>query len=360
MKSLIQPVDVVCMREIRRRIASGYYQVGELLPSEMALAEELGVSRSMVGKALRGLDKEGVFDVKRGVGRRVCLREYRRKHGQIGLILGNPDYLTKPSGNCLIDTIVSELRAENLKAKIMSIRNEMGVFHYTMRSDSFQNICPEEVDGLILLTQMIEMETALELSTYCPLVWFHHPSIKPGVAGIRYNWLGGAFTAVKYLLEDNRKNIGMVNIEEAYLSGREQLDGVRLALSQLPAGKEAKFYFSPVASFRREDGYIAAKKLIAEHGQTLDAVIIGSDDYLPCVYDAVRERGLLARIKLISWNGTFDPADYECPVDALRFDFEACGRCAVDCLLQMFRNPRKKVPGMVFDAELVKASSLYE
>ena len=52
MKSLIQPVDVVCMREIRRRIASGYYQVGELLPSENVLAEEFGVGRSMIGKAL--------------------------------------------------------------------------------------------------------------------------------------------------------------------------------------------------------------------------------------------------------------------------------------------------------------------
>ena len=236
MKSLIQPVDVVCMREIRRRIASGYYQVGELLPSENVLAEEFGVGRSMIGKALRTLDKEGFFDVKRGVGRRVCLREFHRKHGQVGLILGNPDYLTKPSGNCLVDTIVKRLRAENLKAKIMSLRNEMGVFHHTMRSESFQNICPDEMDGLILLTQMIEMETTLELSTYCPVVWFHHTSVKPRVAGIRYNWLGGSFRAVEHLLADGRRNIGLVNIDDAFLSGREQLDGIRLALEKLPDG----------------------------------------------------------------------------------------------------------------------------
>ena len=355
MKSLIQPVEVVCMREIRRRIASGYYQVGELLPSENVLAEEFGVGRSMIGKALRTLDKEGFFDVKRGVGRRVCLREFHRKHGQVGLILGNPDYLTKPSGNCLVDTIVKRLRAENLKAKIMSLRNEMGVFHHTMRSESFQNICPDEMDGLILLTQMIEMETTLELSTYCPVVWFHHTSVKPGVAGIRYNWLGGSFRAVEHLLADGRRNIGLVNIDDAFLSGREQLDGIRLALEKLPDGKKAEFYFSPVASFLPEDGFIAAQKLLSGHGESLDALIVGSDDYLPGVYAAVRERGLLSRIRLLSWNGTFQPADYECPVDALRFDFEKCGTLAVDCLLRMFRHPREKVPGIVLDPELVTA-----
>ena len=355
MKTLIQPVDVVCMRELRRRIASGYYQVGELLPSENVLAEEFGVGRSMIGRALRMLDKEGFFNTKRGVGRRVCLREYHRKHGQIGLILGNPDYLTKPSGNCLVDSIVKRLRAENLKAKIMSLRDEMGVFHHTMRSESFRNICPDKVDGLILLTQMIEMETTLELSTYCPVVWFHHTSVKPGVAGIRYNWLGGSFTAVKHLLADGRRNIGLVNIDDTFLSGREQLDGIRLALENLPQGKKTEFYFSPVPSFRPEDGFRAARKLLSEHGKTLDAVIVGSDDYLPGVYDAVREQGLLSRIRLLSWNGTFQAADYDCPIDALRFDFEHCGSLAVDRLLQIFRDPREKIPGIVLDPELVTA-----
>ncbi|MGW5688889.1 GntR family transcriptional regulator [Nonomuraea sp. NPDC003754] len=53
---------------IRRSIHDGTYPRGSLLPNEDTLAEELGVHRAMVNKALRILKAEGLVYVHMGVG----------------------------------------------------------------------------------------------------------------------------------------------------------------------------------------------------------------------------------------------------------------------------------------------------
>lgn len=54
--------------ELRRRITSGEYKQGEMLPDQVALAEEFGVSRMTLKKAMDILAMEGLLFRKRGVG----------------------------------------------------------------------------------------------------------------------------------------------------------------------------------------------------------------------------------------------------------------------------------------------------
>lgn len=56
------------VNELRRRITSGYYTEGEPLPDQVALAEEFGVSRMTLKKAMDILAMEGLLFRKRGVG----------------------------------------------------------------------------------------------------------------------------------------------------------------------------------------------------------------------------------------------------------------------------------------------------
>lgn len=53
---------------IRRRLVEGEYAVGDKLPSEPALAKELGVSRVTVRAALAQLENEGLVDRRHGSG----------------------------------------------------------------------------------------------------------------------------------------------------------------------------------------------------------------------------------------------------------------------------------------------------
>ena len=55
-------------RDIRQQIASGVYEVGTRLPAERDIAEQLGVSRTIVREALIMLELEGLIEVRKGSG----------------------------------------------------------------------------------------------------------------------------------------------------------------------------------------------------------------------------------------------------------------------------------------------------
>ncbi|HEV7973137.1 FadR/GntR family transcriptional regulator [Amycolatopsis sp.] len=56
------------LAHLRTAIESGTYEVGDKLPSETALSEELEVSRSVIREALRGLQALGLTESKTGKG----------------------------------------------------------------------------------------------------------------------------------------------------------------------------------------------------------------------------------------------------------------------------------------------------
>ena len=58
---------------IRHRITSGHYADAEILPSEHALAEEFGVSRITIARALNNLAQGGLVKRRRGSGTAVTL-----------------------------------------------------------------------------------------------------------------------------------------------------------------------------------------------------------------------------------------------------------------------------------------------
>ena len=61
----------LALKEILARIAQGVYPVGKRLPSERAMAAELGVSRITLRRSLAGLRRLGVLSTRRGSGNYV-------------------------------------------------------------------------------------------------------------------------------------------------------------------------------------------------------------------------------------------------------------------------------------------------
>lgn len=67
----MQPRYADVARDLAEAIAAGRYPVGSLLPPEIALAEDLGVSRSTIRAAMRELQASGLISRRKSVGTRV-------------------------------------------------------------------------------------------------------------------------------------------------------------------------------------------------------------------------------------------------------------------------------------------------
>ena len=61
--------------ELLRRVTRGEWPPGAPIPHEAALAEEFGVTRPTIARALRGLVDSGLIERKRRAGSRVALRQ---------------------------------------------------------------------------------------------------------------------------------------------------------------------------------------------------------------------------------------------------------------------------------------------
>ncbi|MEH0833981.1 transcriptional regulator ExuR [Pectobacterium cacticida] len=63
--------------ELKQRIESGRYQVGEKLPAERSISEEMNVSRTVVREAIIMLEVEGYVEVRKGSGIHVIANQQK-------------------------------------------------------------------------------------------------------------------------------------------------------------------------------------------------------------------------------------------------------------------------------------------
>lgn len=68
-------------------IASGDYEVGELLPPERVLVEELGVSRTVIREALNLLETRGLLQIEHGRGATVAANGSRAVHDNLRILM---------------------------------------------------------------------------------------------------------------------------------------------------------------------------------------------------------------------------------------------------------------------------------
>ncbi|MBL4673106.1 MAG: GntR family transcriptional regulator, partial [Arenicella sp.] len=71
---------------LRGRIESGEWQLGALIPGEMALADEYGCARTTINRALQTLANDGLVIRKRKGGTRVCEMPVRQAKFEIPIL----------------------------------------------------------------------------------------------------------------------------------------------------------------------------------------------------------------------------------------------------------------------------------
>ena len=126
--SLVESVSQQLARELRREGAD------EWLPAERQLAEQLGVSRSVVREATKRLELQGLVEVRHGIGIRRADRLHQPLNGSIAILIPDePDRLRQSlEARLAIEPEVAKLAAHRAS---QSQLKDLQVVHATLTPD---------------------------------------------------------------------------------------------------------------------------------------------------------------------------------------------------------------------------------
>lgn len=100
--------------EFKRRIEQGMYPVGEKLPAERFIAEEMGVSRTVVREAIIMLEVEGYVEVRKGSGIHVVSLQQKNRVNTGGLEFASFGPFELLQARQLIESNIAEFAATQI------------------------------------------------------------------------------------------------------------------------------------------------------------------------------------------------------------------------------------------------------
>ncbi len=124
--------------EFKRRLEQGVYPVGEKLPAERLIAEERGVSRTVVREAIIMLEVEGYVEVRKGSGIHVVSQQQKTAvdpDSQLEFASFGPFELLQ--ARQLIESNIAEFAATQVTRQ--DILDLMAIQEQARREDRFRN-----------------------------------------------------------------------------------------------------------------------------------------------------------------------------------------------------------------------------
>ncbi|ACX86564.1 transcriptional regulator ExuR [Pectobacterium parmentieri] len=124
--------------ELKQRIESGMYQVGEKLPAERYISEEMNVSRTVVREAIIMLEVEGYVEVRKGSGIHVISNQQKNpfvSSGDIEFVAAGPFELLQ--ARQLIESNIAEFAATQVTRQ--DIIQLMEIQEYARQEDRFRD-----------------------------------------------------------------------------------------------------------------------------------------------------------------------------------------------------------------------------
>ncbi|MFE5142746.1 GntR family transcriptional regulator [Streptomyces fagopyri] len=139
------------LEELRARLGNGVYPLGSTLPAQRALADELGVSRDTVQRALRALQSEGWIESRQGSGSRVV---------KSPIHLGKPQQ-EAPRVRAALGTFIARAFAQPVvRLDVFTLTSESLDAHIRLQAERIRlgGVRPERIELRMLLPA-----TSLEL-----------------------------------------------------------------------------------------------------------------------------------------------------------------------------------------------------
>ena len=363
--------EVICMKpkyqfiidDIKSKILSGGYSVGEQIPTESALQEMYQVSRQTVRKAILELSNEGFLRSEKGSGTYVS-NQYRSKSSGntnnkiIGVIT---TYISDYIFPSIIRGIEGRLNEDNYSLLLASTNNDVA-----QEKKALEMMLSYGVDGLIV--------EPTKSNLYNPNIAYYLTFKEQDVPFIMINAyyeeldvpffclddVQSSYLATKELISKGHKKIGIISKMDD-LQGKYRMKGYIKALG------EAKLRFQPeqVLSFDTESKQNLStnvKNFLIENIDMLTAIVCYNDEVGLEVVNVCRQLDISIpeELSIIGQDNSYIAKNANIKLTTLTHPQEQMGRDAADWVIKKLQGKKDLPTSTYYQPVLIEGETVIE
>jgi len=345
--------------DIKSKILSGDYSVGEQIPTELAMQNRYSVSRHTVRKAVLELSTEGYLRSEKGSGTYVS-NQFRSpvltNKRTIGVIT---TYISDYIFPSIIRGIEERLKEDNYSLLLVSTNNDV-----EQEKKALEMMLSFGIDGLIVeptKSNLYNPNIAYYLSFKAqdvPLIMINAHYEELDVPFLRLDDVQSSYLATKELISKGHTNIGLISKMDD-LQGKYRMKGYIKAL------EEAKLQFQPdhVLSFNTEtklDLYTNLKEFLKDNTEMLTAIVCYNDEVGLEVINVCNQLGISVpgNMSVIGQDNSYIAKNANIKLSTLTHPQEQMGRDAAGWIIKKLQGTKDLPNETYYQPVIIKGETI--
>jgi GntR family transcriptional regulator, arabinose operon transcriptional repressor len=359
----MKPKYQVIIEDIKSKILSGDYSMGEQIPTESVMQETYGVSRHTVRKAILELSNEGFLRSEKGSGTYVSNQYQSKSSGAsanktIGVIT---TYISDYIFPSIIRGIESRLNKDNYSLLLASTNNDV-----EQEKKALEMMLSYGVDGLIVEPTKSNLYNP-NISYYLS---FKEQDVPFTMINAYYEELDvpffclddvqSSYLATNELISKGHTQIGLIAKMDD-LQGKYRMKGYIKALG------EAKLRFQPehILSFNTEtklDLYANLKEFLTENQDQMTALVCYNDEVGLEVVNVCRQLGISIpdKLSIIGQDNSYIAKNATINLTTLTHPQEQMGHDAADWIIKKLQGKKELPTETYYQPVLVEGETIKE
>ena len=359
----MKPKYQVIIEDIKSKILSGDYSIGEQIPTESVMQETYGVSRHTVRKAILELSNEGFLRSEKGSGTYVSNQYQSKSSGAsanktIGVIT---TYISDYIFPSIIRGIESRLNKDNYSLLLASTNNDV-----EQEKKALEMMLSYGVDGLIVEPTKSNLYNP-NISYYLS---FKEQDVPFTMINAYYEELEvpffclddvqSSYLATNELISKGHTQIGLIAKMDD-LQGKYRMKGYIKALG------DAKLRFQPehILSFNTEtklDLYANLKEFLTENQDEMTALVCYNDEVGLEVVNVCRQLGISIpnKLSIIGQDNSYIAKNATINLTTLTHPQEQMGHDAADWIIKKLQGKKDLPNETYYQPVLVEGETIKE
>ncbi|WP_086348279.1 LacI family DNA-binding transcriptional regulator [Candidatus Enterococcus clewellii] len=341
--------------EIKQKITTGDYEVGEKLPTDKELAETYGTSVMTVSKALNLLKNEQLISRKPKLGSVILHhQESTQEVRRIGFVITD---FGDVFGTEILKGVLSSDKDVEIVLKISHGNVEL-------EERCIMELLDLKVSGIILLpcsTKFISSIVLNLVSKNFPLVVLDRPVDYIPASSIESGNKQGMLLAMNHLFENGHENIALISSSDYVKSVSDRIEGYVYSFLTREKKTNESYILSNIDSTLLNSDHSAEKDIeriaafLEEHPE-LTAIVTTEYSIANLLYRVLKEKGLSVPddLSIICFDSPETKYFHELYFTHVKQQQFNMGQQAVDLVLRNDETIQK----IVLDCELVEGNSV--